>query len=82
MSLPDDATMRVVWYNGRAFPVTAHPRGLNDPGTHWHVQTEDGEWHAVQPRVDGDSKGEGWRQVMAAIIRWLGSHRSEQRRSV
>lgn len=71
MPIPDDATMRVVWYNGRAFPVTAHPRGLNDPGTHWHVQTEDGAWHAVQPRVAGDSKGEGWREVMATVTKWL-----------
>ena len=66
-----DPTMRVVWFDGRPFPVSSHPRGLDDPGTHWHVQTPDGEWHSVRPRRPGDAEGDGWRGVTAGIATWL-----------
>ena len=64
-------TMRVVWFDGHPFPVSSHPGGLEDPGTHWHVQTHDGTWHAVLPRRLGDAEGEGWRRVVVAVAAWL-----------
>lgn len=79
MSRPDP-TMRVVWHNGRAYPVTAHPKGLNDPGTHWHVQTEDGEWYAVLSRVSGDSEGDRWRDVVREIVVWLDANAARRKR--
>ena len=64
-------TMRVVWFDGRPFPVSSHPRGLADPGTHWHVQTPDGDWHAVRSRRAGETKDEEWLNVITAVLAWL-----------
>lgn len=76
-----DPTMRVVWFDGRPFPVSSHPQGLGDPGTHWHVQTADGEWHAVLPRRVGDAEGDKWRGVLAGIVTWLAHRAAGQRDS-
>lgn len=66
-----DRLARIVWYGGRPYPVWSHPRGSDDPGTHWHVQTPDGEWHSVLRRRDGDIEGDGWRSVTDAVAAWL-----------
>jgi hypothetical protein len=63
-------TMRVLWFAGRPFPVSSHPRGVEDPGTHWHVQTPDGEWHAVIVREAGDSQGSDY---WGSANRWAAS---------
>ena len=71
-------TMRVVWFEGRAYPVSSHPRGIDDPGTYWHVQTPDGEWHPVVSRTSGDAgDSNAWRAIMAAITTWLEEHGSK-----
>ena len=70
-----DPTMRIVWFAGRAFPVSSHPQGLEDPGTHWHVQTPDGEWHAIAARRAGDNgDAAAWGDVMASAQTWLTEH--------
>ena len=73
--------MRVLWLHGHPYPVSSHPRGFEDPGTHWHVQTPDGEWHAVLPHRAGDEEGDAWGAVAAAVVAWL-KHRSEGRRDM
>lgn len=60
--------MRIAWFDGRAWPVSSHPRGIEDPGTHWHVQTPNGDWHAVLPRSAGKNGDTiAWRAVTAAV---------------
>ena len=67
--------MRIVWFGGRPFPVSSHPRGLDDPGTQWHVQTPDGEWHAIAQRPPGDNgSSAAWSEIMAAAQAWLTEH--------
>ena len=66
-----DPTMRTVWFLGHPFPVCSHPRGIEDPGTHWHVQTPNGQWHAVAPLRAGDAESDGWRAVVSAVEAWL-----------
>jgi hypothetical protein len=68
-------TMRIVWFAGRAFPVSSHPRGFDDPGTHWHVQTPDGDWHVIARRHAGENdNSQSWGHVMGAAQRWLSEH--------
>ncbi len=69
-----DPTMRIVWFDGRAYPVSSHPRGVDDPGTQWHVQTTDGAWHAVRERQSGDGEGSAWSAVMESVTHWLEEH--------
>ena len=67
-----DPTMRIIWFEGHAYPISSHPRGLEDPGTHWHVQTLDGEWHQIMRRKPGGKEdAEAWRAVMARVEKWL-----------
>lgn len=77
-----DPTMRIVWFDGRAFPVSSHPQGIGDPGAHWHVQTPDGEWHAVVARNSGAAEdATAWRAVMESVLQWLQLHRSDDTQS-
>lgn len=67
-----DPTMRIIWFEGRAYPISSHPRGLDDPGTHWHVQTPDGEWHEIMRRNPGGNEdAEAWGAVMDTVLEWL-----------
>lgn len=73
----EDVTMRIVWFNGRAYPVTAHPLGLHDRGTHWHVQTEDGAWHPIVEREPAARDSDAWPTIAAAIAAWLTERKAE-----
>jgi hypothetical protein len=72
-----DPTMRIVWYGGRAYPVSSHPPGVDDAGTRWHVQTPDGEWHAVCLMQAADAEGNAWRAAMESVTQWLTEHDRE-----
>jgi hypothetical protein len=67
-----DPTMHIVWFNGRPYPVSSHPSGVDDPGTHWHVQTPDGEWHPIMRRSPGtNDDASAWSDVMVVAQSWL-----------
>jgi hypothetical protein len=74
-----DPTMRIVWFGGRPFPVSSHPSGPEDPGTHWYVQTEDGEWHPVVERRP--SASDLSQRVVEAVTAWLEVRAARDRRT-
>ena len=69
--MPTDPTVRIVWFEGRPHPVSAYPAGVAGGGTHWYVQTRDGEWHKVIRRSGDISTKEDGARLESAIATWL-----------
>lgn len=74
-----DPTMRIVWFGGRPFRVSSMPTGAEDAGTHWYVQTEDGEWHPVAERGQGGTNVS--QRVVEAVTAWLEVRAARERRT-
>jgi len=65
---------RTLWFEGRPYPVSAHPFAPSPGEQHWYVQTRDGTWHAVAPRAREASLSDAWPELERIVRSWLSTH--------
>ena len=64
-----DPTVRIVWFRGRAYPISNAP-GDTEAGRTWHVFV-DGRWEPVLEGADKEMDSAAWRELEARVVDWL-----------
>jgi hypothetical protein len=66
-----EPTMRIVWYEGHAYPVSNSPPGKEGRGKYWYVLVE-GDWQRLFACPSEAPSAGSWERIRDRVLEWLG----------